>query len=134
MAAVLSLRDNRNSFNQNNTIQVLTYMTILYLPVGLTAVCMPEELELHDIDFMQAIFAIPDTPTVIGNKIGLPWFLGIVLILLAFTISLAILMKNFPEWREKAPRYDTIIHRAESHVAEDVELGIDRHGLSPGVK
>ncbi|KAI0453698.1 hypothetical protein F5B21DRAFT_504978 [Xylaria acuta] len=103
MAAVLSLRDNRNSFNQNNTIQVLTYMTILYLPVGLTA----------------AIFAIPDTPSVIGNKIGLPWFLGVIFILLAFTISLALLMANFPEWRDNFPHRDAILHRIESYSTEN---------------
>ncbi|GAP93397.1 putative magnesium transport protein [Rosellinia necatrix] len=102
MADVLSLRDNRNSFNQNNTIQVLTYMTILYLPAGLTA----------------AIFAIPDAPSVIGNKIGLPWFFGVIFILLTFTIAIAIIMANFSEWWEKAPRREIILHRIESHHAE----------------
>ncbi len=68
---------------------------------------------------MQAIFAIPDTPKVIGNAMGLSWFLGVIFILFAFTITLAFIMANFSELRDKAPRLDTILHRTESYSTND---------------
>ncbi|KAI3318914.1 hypothetical protein HD806DRAFT_510372 [Xylariaceae sp. AK1471] len=92
MSAVLSLRDNRNSFKQNNTIQVLTYITILYLPVGLAA----------------TIFAIPDVQKVVRDAMGLRWFLGTIFIMLTFTITFAVLIARFqkPEWWGVTPLHN----------------------------
>src|SRR5437667_2132439 len=39
-SAVLDLSDSRISISQNRTVQRLTYLTIIYLPMGLMAVSM----------------------------------------------------------------------------------------------
>lgn len=39
--AILTLTDSRASLRQNDAMQRLTYATIIYLPMGLTAVCTP---------------------------------------------------------------------------------------------
>ncbi|KAF2471305.1 uncharacterized protein BDR25DRAFT_368108 [Lindgomyces ingoldianus] len=81
--AVLALTDSRTSLsqndislNQNRTIQRLTYLTIGYLPLGLIA----------------AIFAIPGEQRVVHESMGLKWFIGSILVLLAFTSVMAVLI------------------------------------------
>ncbi|KAK0101193.1 hypothetical protein ONS96_006414 [Cadophora gregata f. sp. sojae] len=83
LSIVLSLNDSRNSLKQSmtslkqsTTIQKLTYLTIAYLPVGLTA----------------AIFAIPDEQKVVVPAMGRDWFVGIILILFVLTFTTAVLM------------------------------------------
>ncbi|PVH73146.1 hypothetical protein DL98DRAFT_659605 [Cadophora sp. DSE1049] len=91
LSIVLSLNDSRNSLllssisaDQSTTIQKLTYLTIAYLPVGLTA----------------AIFAIPDEQKVVVPAMGRNWFVGCILILFFFTFVIAVLMGKVLELLE----------------------------------
>ncbi|KAL2067648.1 hypothetical protein VTL71DRAFT_15744 [Oculimacula yallundae] len=76
LSTLLSLNDSRSALQQSTTIQKLTYLTIAYLPVGLSA----------------AIFAIPDDQKVVVPAMGRKWFLICILILFIFTAMTAILM------------------------------------------
>ncbi|ERF69363.1 hypothetical protein EPUS_09270 [Endocarpon pusillum Z07020] len=78
LSAVLGLRDSRASLQQNSTIQKLTYLTIVYLPIGL----------------MAAIFAIPHEQRVTFESMGRGWFIGCVFLMSAATYTLAIHIQN----------------------------------------
>ncbi|KAF7506295.1 hypothetical protein GJ744_011868 [Endocarpon pusillum] len=78
LSAVLGLRDSRASLQQNSTIQKLTYLTIVYLPIGL----------------MAAIFAIPNEQRVAFEGMGRGWFVGCILLMSAATYTLAIYIQN----------------------------------------
>ncbi|KAK4210373.1 hypothetical protein QBC37DRAFT_322240 [Rhypophila decipiens] len=73
LSAILALRASRDSYNQNNTIQKLTYLTIGCLPVGLTA----------------ALFAVPTEQDVIMGHTGKGWFIGTVMISFAIIFAVA---------------------------------------------
>ncbi|KAK2686465.1 hypothetical protein QWA68_015135 [Fusarium oxysporum] len=92
LSTVLTLRDSRESYKQNNTIQKLTYITIGCLPIGLTA----------------AIFAVPEDQYVIPQPMGLGRFIGLCLILFVaiFIISIFLdsIISPLREFRRKWKR------------------------------
>ncbi|KXX80757.1 hypothetical protein MMYC01_203952 [Madurella mycetomatis] len=75
-SAILQLNYSNNSFEQNRTIEKLTYLTIIYLPVSLVT----------------AIFAIPETQGVIYNNMGLAWYIGALSLLAIATGAFAIFL------------------------------------------
>lgn len=40
-STILQFYENQKAYDQNRTIEKLTYLTIMYLPAALMAVCLP---------------------------------------------------------------------------------------------
>ncbi|KAF2795644.1 hypothetical protein K505DRAFT_381972 [Melanomma pulvis-pyrius CBS 109.77] len=81
--AILTLTDSRASLRQNDAMQRLTYATIIYLPMGLTAVRAPYPFSLPHNSLStdrtnQAIFAIPSEQLVVFPQMGLGWTSAII--------------------------------------------------------
>ncbi|KAK3306496.1 uncharacterized protein B0T15DRAFT_142763 [Chaetomium strumarium] len=77
-SAILQLNNSHISINQSATIEKLTYLTIIYLPLGLVT----------------AIFAIPDTQEVLYSSMGRAWYIGAILIFVATTGTVAYFLKD----------------------------------------
>lgn len=76
-----SIKQNALSIRQNRTIERLTFLTIGYLPLSLTA----------------AIFAIPDNQNVTPDGMGTPWFTGIIFLMLLVTLVISLFIETLKE-------------------------------------
>ena len=100
-SSILQLNDSHNSIEQSRTIEKLTYLTIIYLPVSLVTVSpapLPYLMPWFDSQFDQAIFAIPDNQQVVYSNMGLAWYIGALFLLVAATGTVAV----FPSYLKRA--------------------------------
>jgi hypothetical protein len=81
ISSVTGLEDSRNSYLQNNHLEILTWITIGYLPLS----------------FVAALFAVPNTQNVVADALGLRWFLVLIFCFFLGTILLANVLGLF--WR-----------------------------------
>ncbi|KAK3364220.1 hypothetical protein B0T25DRAFT_529601 [Lasiosphaeria hispida] len=96
-STILQFYQNQNAFEQNKTIEKLAYLTIIYLPAGL----------------MAAIFAIPETQSVVKESMGLGWFVFAIAVLCAATITVAVKLpelKGYVERVVRRPRTPKLSH------------------------
>jgi hypothetical protein len=88
---ISTLEDGRTALRQDRNIWILTWITIMYLPISLTTVrmtlCVGIRRTRANND--QAVFAIPDEQKVLRPGLKLTWYLTIIGILSVFTVSLA---------------------------------------------